>query len=57
MKDIFPSMPKGEIVGNMAITQKTRLPRLSLMEIGWLWSMHKRCWNIEAKTQMLEHRC
>jgi hypothetical protein len=24
MKDILPSMPKGEIVGNMAITEMTK---------------------------------
>jgi hypothetical protein len=27
------------------------------MAIGWLWSTHRRCWNIEAKTQMLKHKC
>jgi hypothetical protein len=27
------------------------------MAIDWIWSMHKRCWNIEARTQMLEHQC
>ena len=57
MKDILPSMPKGEIVGNMAIAKMRRRSRLSLMAIGWLWSTHKRCWNIEARTKMLEHKC
>ena len=110
MKDILPSMPKGEIVGDMAIAEMTqmvkvvidgnrlvmehaqvlehkcwytdaetqklnhrcwntdvgmqmlkhrrrRLSRLLVMAIGWLWSTHKRCWNIEAETQsqMLAH--
>jgi hypothetical protein len=73
MKDILPSMPKGEIVGNMAIAEMTQTvtvvidgnrlvmehaqEMLELMEIGWLWSTHNNAETQDAETQMLKHRC
>jgi hypothetical protein len=69
MKDILPyilpSMPKGEIVGDMAITEdRRRWLRLSLMAIGsgavmtaGTRMLEHDCWNTTAGTRMLEHDC
>ena len=69
MKDILPyilpSMPKGEIVGDMAITEDwRRWLRLSLMAIGYgavktagTRMLKHDCSNMNAGTRLLEHKC
>ena len=66
MKDIFPSMPKGEIVGNMAIAEITQMVKVVIdgnrlvMEhahSAGTQMLEHRCWNTNAGTQMLEHEC
>jgi hypothetical protein len=47
MKDILPSMPKGEIVGNMAITQKTQTVKV-VIDGNQLVMEHAQ--------EMMEHR-
>jgi len=71
MKDILPSMPKGEIVGNMDIAEMTQTVTV-VIDGNWLVMEHAqhrscstdggtqvlkhKCWNTGAGTQMLEHR-
>jgi hypothetical protein len=33
MKDILPSMPKGEIVGNMATTEMTQMIKAQIIKV------------------------
>jgi hypothetical protein len=47
MKDIFPSMPKGEIVGNMAIAEITQMVKV-VIDGNRLVMEHTQ--------EMLEHR-
>ena len=64
MKDILPSMPKGEIVGNMAIAEMTQMVKV-VIDGNRLFMEHAqemlehRSWNTDAETQsqMLAHRC
>jgi hypothetical protein len=55
MKDILPSMPKGEIVGNMATTEMTQI--IKVVIDGNRLCMENRCRNTEAETQTLQHKC
>ena len=55
MKDILPSMPKGEIVGNMATTEMTQL--IKVVIDGNRLCVENRCMNTEAETQTLQHQC
>ena len=55
MKDILPSMPKGEIVGNMATTEMTQMIKVFID--GNRLFMENRGRNTEAETQMLQHKC
>jgi hypothetical protein len=55
MKDILPSMPKGEIVGNMATTKMTQM--IKVVIDGNRFCMENRCRNTEAETQTLQHKC
>jgi hypothetical protein len=59
MKDIFPyilpSMPKGEIVGNMATAEMTQM--IKVVIDGNRLFMENRDRNTEAETQMLQHQC
>jgi hypothetical protein len=55
MKDILPSMPKGEIVGNMATTEMTQM--IKVVIDGNRLFMENRGRNTEAETQMLQHKC
>ena len=55
MKDILPSMPKGEIVGNMATAKLTQIVKVVID--GNRLCVEKRCRNTEAETQMLQHKC
>jgi hypothetical protein len=55
MKDILPSMPKGEIVGNMATTEMTQM--IKVVIDGNRLFMENRGTNTEAETQMLQHKC
>jgi hypothetical protein len=55
MKDILPSMPKGEIVGNMATTKMTQM--IKVVIDGNRLFMENRGRNTEAETQMLQHKC
>ena len=72
MKDILPSMPKGEIVGNMDIAEMTQTVTVVIdgnrlvMEHAQHRScstdaetqvLEHKCWNIEAVAQMLKHKC
>ena len=41
MKDIFPSMPKGEIVGNMAIAEMTQTVKV-VIDGNWLVMEHAK---------------
>ena len=54
MKDILPyilpSMPKGEIVGNMATTEMTQM--IKVVIDGNRLFMENRCRNTEAETQI-----
>ena len=54
MKDILPSMPKGEIVGNMATKEMTQM--IKVVIDGNQLCMEKRCRNTEAETQTLQHK-
>jgi hypothetical protein len=54
MKDILPSMPKGEIVGNMATTEMTQM--IKVVIDGNRLFMENRGRNTEAETQMLQHK-
>jgi hypothetical protein len=51
MKDILPSMPKGEIVGNMATTEMTQM--IKVVIDGNRLFMENRT---EAETQTLQHK-
>jgi hypothetical protein len=42
MKDILPSMPKGEIVGNMATTEMTQMIKV-VIDGNRLFMQHKCC--------------
>jgi hypothetical protein len=53
MKDILPSMPKGEIVGNMATAKLTQM--IKVVIDGNRLCMENRCRNTEAETQ--QHKC
>jgi hypothetical protein len=53
MKDILPSMPKGEIVGNMATAEMTQM--IKVVIDGNRLFMENRGRNTEAETQMLQH--
>jgi hypothetical protein len=55
MKDIFPSMPKGEIVGNMATAKLTQIVKVVID--GNRLFMENRGRNTEAETQMMQHKC
>jgi hypothetical protein len=60
MKDILPSMPKGEIVGNMATAKLTQM--IKVVIDGNRLFMENRGRNTEAETQnaatqMLQHKC
>ena len=55
MKDILPSMPKGEIVGNMATAKMTQM--IKVVIDGNRLCMENRCRNTEAETQTLQHKC
>ena len=48
MKDIFPSMPKGEIVGNMAIAEMTQKVKV-VIDGNWLVMEHAQEM-LEART-------
>jgi hypothetical protein len=50
MKDILPSMPKGEIVGNMATAKLTQMIKVV---IDGNHKLKHRCCNTNAATQML----
>jgi hypothetical protein len=50
MKDILPSMPKGEIVGNMATTEMTQM--IKVVIDGNRLFMENRGTNTDAATQM-----
>ena len=50
MKDILPSMPKGEIVGNMATAKLTQIVKVVID--GNQLCVENRCRNTEAETQM-----
>jgi hypothetical protein len=58
MKDIlpyiFPSMPKGEIVGNMATTKLTQMVKVVIN--GNRLCVENRCRNTKAETQTLQHK-
>jgi hypothetical protein len=54
MKDILPSMPKGEIVGNMATAKLTQMIKVV---IDGNHKLKHRCCNTDAATQMLQHKC
>jgi hypothetical protein len=61
MKDILPyilpSMPKGEIVGNMANMATAKLTQMVKVVIdGNRLCMENRCRNTEAETQTLQHK-
>ena len=46
MKDILPSMPKGEIVGNMATTEMTQMIKVQMIKVfidGNRLFMKNRC--------------
>ena len=47
MKDILPSMPKGEIVGDMAIAEMTQMVKV-VIDGNRLFMEH---------AQVLEHKC
>jgi hypothetical protein len=49
MKDILPSMPKGEIVGNMATAKLTQMIKVV---IDGNHKLKHRCCNTNAATQM-----
>jgi hypothetical protein len=60
MKDILPSMPKGEIVGNMATAEMTQM--IKVVIDGNRLFMENKCCNPNAaatqmRTQMLQHKC
>jgi hypothetical protein len=59
MKDILPyilpSMPKGEIVGNMATAEMTQM--IKVVIDGNRLFMENRGRNTEAETQTLQHQC
>ena len=60
MKDILPSMPKGEIVGNMATTEMTQMIKAQIIKVvidGNRLFVENRGRNIEAETQTLQHKC
>jgi energy-converting hydrogenase Eha subunit H len=57
MKDIYilPSMPKGEIVGNMATTEMMQM--IKVVIDGNRLLIENRGRNTEAETQTLQHKC
>jgi hypothetical protein len=50
MKDILPSMPKGEIVGNMATTEMTQMIKVVI-------DGNRLFMENTMRTQMLQHKC
>jgi hypothetical protein len=57
MKDILPSTPKGEIVGNMAMATAKLTQIVKVVIDGNRLCVENRCRNTEAATQMLQHKC
>ena len=55
MKNILPSMPKGEIVGNMATAEMTQM--IKVVIDGNRLFMKNRWRNTEAETQTVQHKC
>jgi hypothetical protein len=61
MKDILPSMPKGEIVGNMSTAEMTHMVKVvidgynrRMTQMIKVFIDGNRCWK---QTQMLQHKC